>query len=130
MQQAFARACQIGDPCWEGISARGSALAAEARGQVDEAFAGLVDARVRCNRLTDPYVWLDAYILDALCELGRRHHHPDTRTWVTAMRDLTSRTGMRELEVRSLRHSAALGEAGARDNADLLAANIDNPFLA
>lgn len=130
MQQAFARACQIGDPCWEGISARGSALVAEARGEVDEAFVGLVDARVRCNRLADPYVWLDAYILDALCELGRRHDHPDTRTWITIMRDLTSRTGMRELEVRSLRHIGALGQPGACDNADLLAANIDNPILA
>ncbi len=130
MQQAFARACQIGDPCWEGISARGSALVAEARGQVDEGFAGLVDARVRCNRLADPYVWLDAYVLDALCDLGRRHHHPDTGTWITMMRDLTSRTGMRELEVRSLRHSAALGDPAARDTADLLVANIDNPSLA
>ena len=29
-QQAFARACQLGDPCWEGMSARALALVAEA----------------------------------------------------------------------------------------------------
>ena len=32
LEQSFARACQIGDPCWEGISARGLALVTEASG--------------------------------------------------------------------------------------------------
>ena len=32
LEQSFARACQLGDPCWEGISARGLALLAEASG--------------------------------------------------------------------------------------------------
>jgi hypothetical protein len=45
LEQSFARACQIGDPCWEGISARGLALLAEERGDVDRAFAELLDAR-------------------------------------------------------------------------------------
>ena len=80
LEQSFARACQIGDPCWEGISARGLALLAEAQGEVDRAFAVLLDARARANRLADPYVWLDVHILDALCEIGRRHGHPLTAT--------------------------------------------------
>jgi DNA-binding SARP family transcriptional activator len=128
-EQAFARACQLGDPCWEGISARGVAMIAEARGEIDQAFSGLIDARERCNRLADPYVWLDGYILDALCDLGLRHEHPKTPNWVDTMRDLTSRTGMRELEVRALRHSAACGDPGAGPAATLLAANIVNPAL-
>ena len=70
LEQSFARACQIGDPCWEGISARGLALLAEASGDPERALADLLDARLRTNRLADPYVWLDVYILDALCELG------------------------------------------------------------
>ena len=74
-------------------------------------------------------MWLDAHILDALCELGRRHGHPDTRQWVEAMRELTSRTGMRELTVRAMLHSAALGDAGDATAAALLAADIDNPEL-
>ena len=82
LEQSFARACQIGDPCWEGISARGLALVAEAAGDLDAAFAVLLDARARTTRLADPYVWLDVHILDALCELGRRHGHPQTRGWV------------------------------------------------
>ncbi|MBW3619065.1 MAG: SARP family transcriptional regulator [Actinobacteria bacterium] len=129
-RQAFARACQLGDPCWEGIAARGVALTAEARGDVDLAFAGLLDARERCNRLADPYVWLDAYILDALCGLGARHGAAGTASWVELLQELTARRGMRELHVRALRHGAAVGDRAAGEAAALLAQGIDNPALA
>ena len=66
LEQSFARACQIGDPCWEGISARGLALVAEAEGD-PTGRRRLLDARLRSTRLADPYVWLDVHILDALC---------------------------------------------------------------
>ena len=129
LEQSFARACQLGDPCWEGMAARGLALVAESSGDVGAAFDLLADARVRCNRLADPYVWLDAYILDALCEVGRRHGHPETLMWVATMRTLASRTSMRELTVRSLLHGAALGVDGDAQAAVLLAEGIDNPML-
>jgi tetratricopeptide (TPR) repeat protein len=128
--QAFARACLLGDPCWEGISARGIALVAEAAGESERAFEILADARIRCNRLADPYVWLEAHILDAQCDLGRRHGHPDTATWVQLMGSLASRTGMKELMVRSLLHAEALGDDSAGQAARLLGAEIDNPALA
>ena len=130
LEQSFARACQIGDPCWEGISARGLALLAEAEGEADRAFAVLLDARARTNRLADPYVWLDVHILDALCELGRRHSHAQTATWAAAMLDRASRTGMRELTVRAMLHQAASGIRGDSAAAAMLAADIDNPELA
>lgn len=129
LRQAFARACQLGDPCWEGMSARGLALVAAATGETRRAFEILTDARARCNRLADPYVWLDIYILDAQCDLGRRHRHPDAKLWADTMRQLASRTGMRELTVRSLIHGAALGNEGDADAAVLLAADIENPVL-
>jgi hypothetical protein len=129
LEQAFARACQLGDPCWEGMAERGLALVAEAAGDTERAFTTLLDARARAIRLADPYVWLEAHILDALCELGRRHAHPGTRAWVEKMSDLTSRTGMRELTVRAMLHSAALGSAGDASAAALLAADIENPLL-
>ena len=128
-QQAFARACQLGDPCWEGITARGLALVADADGDSERAFETLRDARVRSTRLADPYVWLDGHILDAMCALGRKHGHPETRTWIDTLRELASRTGMRELNVRAFLYSAAEGGAGDADAADLLAAEIDNPEL-
>jgi DNA-binding SARP family transcriptional activator len=129
LHQAFARACQIGDPCWEGLSGRGLALVAEATGEIERAFAVLADARIRCNRLADPYVWLDVYILDAQCALGLRHGHAETGRWVETMRERASRTGMRELMVRSMWHAAALGSDGDAAVAALLAADIDNPAL-
>ncbi len=127
--QAFARACQLGDPCWEGTATRGLALVAEAHGNIERAFELVADARVRCNRLSDPYVWLDGYIMDAQCELGLRHAHPDTEQWVASMQELTSRTDMRELVVRSLLHGARLGEPGDARAAAMLAVEIDNPVL-
>lgn len=129
LRQAFARACQLGDPCWEGTAARGLALVADARGDTTRAFELLDDARIRCNRLADPYVWLDGYILDAHCELGRRHDHPNTGRWVDALRELASRSGMRELTVRALLHGAALGRGGDGPAAILLAGQIDNQAL-
>ena len=129
--QAFARACQIGDPCWEGMSARGLGLLAEHDGEPDRAFDLLTDARSRCTRLADPYVWLDVYILDALCTLGLRYHHPSTDDWIGAMNEQASRTGMRELLVRGLLHKATRGRHrdGAAEAAALLAAAVDNPRL-
>lgn len=129
LRQAFARACQLGDPCWEGLSAHGLALVAEAAGDADTAFGLLADARNRSNRHADPYVWLDGYILDAQCTFGRRHGHPGTTSWIDQLQELAGRTGMRELTVRSLLHSHALGVAGAGQAAELLAAEIDNPAL-
>jgi DNA-binding SARP family transcriptional activator len=128
-EQAFARACQVGDPCWEGLAARGLGLLADSAGDPGRAFELLADARARSARVADPYVWLDVYILDAMCELGRRHAHPDTDAWIAVMNEQASRTGMRELVVRSLLHRAARGHDGAAEAAGLLAAAIDNPQL-
>lgn len=64
------------------------------------------------------------YILDAQCELGRRHGHPDTRAWVETMQNLTARTGMRDLALRSLRHGAAPGHQGDAAAAAMLEAEL------
>lgn len=45
------------------------------------------------------------------------------------MRRLAARTGMKELTVRSLLHSAALGNDGDAATAALLGSEIDNPAL-
>jgi hypothetical protein len=74
-------------------------------------------------------VWLDAHILNTQWELGLEHGHEKTALWVDTIRELASRTGMKELTVRSLLHGAALGNDGDADAASLLAADIDNPSL-
>jgi hypothetical protein len=100
-------------------------LVAEAAGDADRAFALLSEARARSNRLAEPYMWLDAYILDAQCQLGLRYAHPDTRAWVETMQKLAARAGMRELALRALLHGAALGNEGDAATAAMLSADID-----
>ena len=71
-EHAFALACQLGDPCWEGIAARGIGRAAAARDEIDKALEWLMEARTRCVRLPDAWLWIEAYTLDALCVARRR----------------------------------------------------------
>ena len=60
------------------------------------------------------------------CDIGRRHGHRNTNVWVESMRLLASRCGMRELTVRALIHSGALGNAGDAQAAALFASDIDS----
>jgi hypothetical protein len=98
---------------------------AEAAGEVGRAFALLSEARIRGKRLAEPYLWLDGHILDAQCQLGLRHGHPDTSAWVETMQHLAARAGMRELALRSLLHGAALGNEGDAASAAMLSADIE-----
>jgi tetratricopeptide (TPR) repeat protein len=129
LRQSFARACQVADPCWEGTATRGLALVADARGDAAESFRLLADAERRANRHADPYVWLDGYILDARCALGLRHRHPETARWIEQLRELASRTGMKELLVRSHVHAAGLGDRDAGAAAAFLVSDVDNDVL-
>jgi len=130
LEQAFARATHIGDPCWEGVSGRGLALLAEARGETAQAFTALQDAADRCERRSDTYVWAKAYILDAQCSLGLVHSHESTSMWIARFFDLVARTGMREFRVKAMMHRTAFGIADERKAALNLAQDIDNPRLS
>ncbi len=129
LEQAFARACQIGDPCWEGVSGRGLALVAEARGAAKQAFVILEDAALRCSRLTDTYVWAEAYILDTQCSIGLVHGHEETPEWIARLYELVARTGMRELQVKAMVYRSKLGNQHELDAAVTLAEDIANPRL-
>jgi DNA-binding CsgD family transcriptional regulator/tetratricopeptide (TPR) repeat protein len=128
-EHAFALGCQLGDPCWEGAGARGIGLIAAARGEVDQAVEWLEDARHRCARLPDAYLWVEAYTLDALCGVGVEHGLRSTAGWIDELATLTARSGMRELAARAYLHRAALGDASARTAAEAIAAGIESPAL-
>jgi hypothetical protein len=132
LEQAFARACQLGNPCWEGPPPAAWPWSpwSPTCGGTPHVPSRSWTTRARSMRLADPYVWLAAYILDARCELGLRHGHPDTARRGERIQELTSRTGMRELAVRSLLHGASLGKDGDAVAAALLATGLDNPELA
>ena len=74
---AFALACQLGDPCWEGIAARGSGLLQADAGDTRSALAWLEDATERCNRWPDTYQWVHAFVLDAGLPGHGRHRGPE-----------------------------------------------------
>ena len=128
LQQAFARACQLGDPCWEGISRPGAGPGGRRQRGYRARLQDPADARARS---TDSPIRTSGSrpTSSTRCATSAAGTGIPTPTWVDTMRDLASRTGMRELIVRALLHSAAQGGAGDAEAAGLLATQIDNPAL-
>jgi tetratricopeptide (TPR) repeat protein len=128
-EAAFALGCQIGDPCWEGMGARGIGLVKVANGDVAAGISWLDDARTRCVRIPDTYLWIYGYCLDSLCEQAISHGVKEAGRWVADLEGVAARTGMNELLVRAFLHRAALGTPGARESAAMFATSIDNPAV-
>ena len=126
---AYALSIQLGDPCWEGIAARGLGLVADRRGDPQSALRRITEARQRCVRLPDAWLWVEGYCLDALCTLATEHRHPAAARWIADLEALATRTGMRELIARAYVHHSRLGDRTAMDAARVLAAEVDNPAV-
>lgn len=127
---AYALACQVGDPCWEGYALRGRGLLAAARGDDAAALDLLTAAPGACRRQRDAHDWVEAHCLDALCGFAVPRDVPAAAAWAGELEAFAARRGMRELVARAARHRAALGQPGAAEHAEALAAAIDNPALA
>ncbi len=128
-EHAFALGCQVGDPCWEGISLRGLGLVAAARGDLSRGFESLVEATRLCRRLPDTYLWIEVYALDALCAIAVEHGAESTVRWIDRLESVAARRGIRELVLRAAVYRARIGEPGAVSVARSLAAEIDNPAV-
>jgi DNA-binding SARP family transcriptional activator len=128
-EHAFALGCEVGDPCWESIAARGLGLVAAERGDVPRALELLADAPRLCRRLPDTYLWIEAYGRAALCAVALDHGAEASGLWIGELEKITARRGMRELLVYAMVYRARLGEPGALEAARALAAEIDNPTL-
>jgi len=72
LERSFAMSCQLGDPCWEGATARALALRAAAVGQDDDAVRWIGAARARSVRTTDTWAGLVGTILVTEAELHAR----------------------------------------------------------
>ena len=129
-EHAFALGCQVGDPCWESVAARGLGLIAAARQDTATAIEWLVEAARRGRRLPDAWLWLEAYALEALCSVAVTSGDPAAPRWIGELEAIAGRAGMRELLTRAMLHRATLGDAAALEAARSLAARIDNPVLA
>ena len=128
LEHAFALACELGDPCWEGlVGAQPRAAAPRARrgrplARVDRRGPHALHARARPLRV----------------DAGSRARHRDrararagenerTAQLIRSLGALAARTEMRELVVRGLAHAARAGQAGALDSARMLAARDRQP---
>jgi hypothetical protein len=129
LEHAFALACQLDDPCWEGVAARGIGVVEARRGRADVGRRWLEEARDRCTRVPDRYEWAHGYVLDALAGVAVEEGAGDARRLAQELLGLAARTGMRELVVRAQLHLARLGDAGALASARLRARELDNPLL-
>ncbi|WP_132213888.1 BTAD domain-containing putative transcriptional regulator [Kribbella steppae] len=126
---AYALSLQLGDPCWEGLAARGKGLVANRRGDTESAMRWVTEARMRCIRLPDAWLWVEGYCLDALCELAIERHRGDATQWAADLEVLATRTGMRELVARAYLHRSRSGDRAAAEAAAVLAAEVDNPAV-
>jgi DNA-binding SARP family transcriptional activator len=75
-EQSYALACQLGDPCWEGIAGRAMALVAMQAGDGAAAQEWITDARRRCDRVPDRYVWVSGFVGLGQLEIAARQQ-PD-----------------------------------------------------
>jgi DNA-binding SARP family transcriptional activator len=128
-EHAYALSLQLGDPCWEGMAARGIGLVADRRGDAEAAVRWVAEARTRCVRLPDAWLWVEGYCLDALCVLAIEHRRPEAAGWVADLEALATRIGMRELVARAYLHRGRLGDHAAAEAARVLAAEVDNPAV-
>lgn len=129
LEHALSLAQHIGDPCWEGAALHGLSLVEAASGATDAASARLELAAVVCVRFPDSYIWMRAYILDALCDLASRIGSPTADRWISDLQNLAAQTGMNEFLARSYVYRARCGDADAGSTARLIAREVDNPSL-
>jgi DNA-binding SARP family transcriptional activator len=118
LDTAFTTSCELGDPCWEGVSGRGRGRVLARAGRLDEGLETLLDARRRSQRVPDGYRWVDAWTLEALCR-----HLPDRprgHAHAVQLTDLASSTGMQHLLELGMRHRARWGESACLAFADSL----------
>jgi tetratricopeptide (TPR) repeat protein len=130
LQGTFTLACQVADPCWEGLAARAIALVSSREGDLEAADRWIGEAQVRCNRTVDHYVWVQAHVMDGHCELLVEQQRLDEAAALAArMVELAARTEQREYLARALAYQGRSGDASALVEARAVADDVDNAAL-
>lgn len=130
IEQAWMLACQLGDPCWEAMTARVLGMVSARNGDQSRAATWLDEALRRCGSVTDQYRWVRAAVLDSMIDLAiDSGDHDRAAKLIEAFATLAARCEVREMLVYSHLHRARLGDANAVGAGRLLAHDIVNPAL-
>jgi len=97
LEEALARACQVGDPCWETWAAHGLGLHAAASGDLSAALHHLADAVTRSRPSRGGHLWSHVWALADAAPLGRRLGDPRHVAWQEEALATAQRCGMRSL---------------------------------
>jgi DNA-binding SARP family transcriptional activator len=128
-EQAFALACQLGDPCWEGMAGR--ALALQALHDGDPAAAGdwIIDARRRCDRVPDRYVWVSGFVALGQLEIAASQQPELVGPLARRLYQDALRMDLPEFVAWALVYQAEAGDRASSPLAQALAAGVANPEL-
>lgn len=129
LEHSFALGCELNDPCWEGLSARGLGLLACRDGRTAHGLRMLEDARRRSARIPCAYVWVQAYALAALAEAAVEADNSRADEWIGDLASIAGRTGMREFAVKAALLRVERGDRAAAEAAVILAREVENPGL-
>jgi len=128
-EQAFALACQLGDPCWEGMAGRVIALLALNDGREAVAMEWVTDAQRRCDRVSDRYVWVSAYVKLAHLEIAARLQPDMVIPLARRLYQDAVRADLPEFTAWGLIYQAEAGDTAQLPLARAVASQVINPAL-
>ena len=128
-ENAFALACQLGDPCWEGMAGRALALLALQAGDGTAATEWITDARRRCDRLPDRYVWVSGFVALGQLEIAARQQPDLVAPLARRLYQDALRMDLPEFTAWAVIYQAEAGDQATRPLARTLAASVVNPQL-
>jgi DNA-binding SARP family transcriptional activator len=127
-EHAFALACQLGDPCWEGMAGRALALLAKHDGDDGAADEWIGDARRRSDRVPDRYVWVSGFVALGELEIAAGDRDRVLRLARRLYKDAV-RHDLPEFIAWAVIHQAESGDRRNLALARSLASQITNPAV-
>jgi hypothetical protein len=128
-ENAFALACQLGDPCWEGMAARALALLALQAGDSAAAVDWITDARRRCDRFPDRYAWVSGFVGLGHLEIAASHQPDLVLPLARGLYRDAVRADLPEFIAWALIYQAEAGDQGNLPLARAIAGQVTNPSL-
>jgi DNA-binding SARP family transcriptional activator len=128
-ESAFALACELGDPCWEGMAGRALALLELHAGDGTAAAQWIADARRRCDRVPDRYVWVSGFVGLGQLEIAAREQPDVLLPLARRYYQEALRWDLPEFIAWGLLYQAEAGDEASRPLVHTLAADLESPAL-